>query len=274
VESTVSDALDAVMKLALAKAKHDAASWTLGQPVTNPCLRTGAVYRQFLAVLGDAPLLDADGTLAKDVLLVYHGTRSVKNAKRIMCEGFDPMKRKGQSFGAGEYVADTLGTFLEYAQTTGAIMLCVVFIRAEDVSRKWTDAAEDYCTIVDTPMDRTAAYALPLVVLPRKTKTPVTRCRRCTRGATFNQYVRFRNDRGRWQRMSTENSHAVSTSRPGQPVAMNGFEYVYDLTAMTQTNTNTGKVRSIISEAKRPLSLYGIGPLGTPHVAAWINAMP
>jgi hypothetical protein len=26
---------------------------------------------------------------------------------------------------------------------------------------------------------------------------------------------------------------------------MNGVEYVYDLTAMTQTNTNTGKVRSI-----------------------------
>jgi hypothetical protein len=26
---------------------------------------------------------------------------------------------------------------------------------------------------------------------------------------------------------------------------MNGFEYVYDLTAMTQTNTTTGKVRSI-----------------------------
>jgi hypothetical protein len=162
------------------------------------------VYRQFLAALGDAPLLDADGTLAKDVLLVYHGTRSVKNAKRIMCEGFDPMKRKGQSFGAGEYFADTLGTSLEYAQTTGAIMLCAVFIRAEDVSRKWTDAAEDYYTIVDTPMDRTAAYALPLVVLPRKTKTPVTRCRRCTRGATFNQYVRFRNDGGRWQRMSAQ----------------------------------------------------------------------
>jgi hypothetical protein len=26
---------------------------------------------------------------------------------------------------------------------------------------------------------------------------------------------------------------------------MNGFEYVYDLTTMTQTNTNTGKERSI-----------------------------
>jgi hypothetical protein len=129
VESAVSDALDAVIKLALAKAKHDATSYDLGQPVTNPCLKSGAVYRQFLAALGDAPLLDADGTLAKDVLLVYHGTRSVKNAKRIMCEGFDPMKRVGQSFGAGEYFADTLGTSLEYAQTTGAIMLCAVFGR-------------------------------------------------------------------------------------------------------------------------------------------------
>jgi hypothetical protein len=45
--------------------------------------------------------------------------------------------------------------------------------------------------------------------------------------------------------MSAPHSHAVSTSRPGQPVAMNAFAYVYDLTAMTQTNTKTGKVRSI-----------------------------
>jgi hypothetical protein len=53
-ESTVSDALDTVMKLALAKAKDDATSYDLGQPVTNPCVKTGAVYRQFeRAVLND-----------------------------------------------------------------------------------------------------------------------------------------------------------------------------------------------------------------------------
>jgi hypothetical protein len=246
VESTVSDALDVVMKLALAKAKHDAAGWGLGQPVTNPCVKTGAVYRQFLAALGDAPLLDADGTLAKDVLLlVYHGTRSVENAQRIMCEGFDPNKRSGQEYGRGEYFADTLRTPLVYAQRTGAVMLCAVFIRAAVVSRTRERENKEYYTIVNTPEDRSAAYALPLVVLPLASEMPGNRCGRCTHGATFNQYVKFRNDGGRWQRMSAQDSHAVSTSRPGQPVAMNGFAYVYDLTAMTQTNTKTGKVRSI-----------------------------
>jgi hypothetical protein len=243
VESTVSDALDVVMKLALAKVERDASHWSLGQPETNPCLKTGAVYRQFLAALGDAPLLDADGTLAKDVLLVYHGTPSVENAERIMCEGFDPSKRNGQTYGPGEYFADKLETPLYYARGTGAVMLCAVFIRAEIVSRERISL--EYYTIVDTPKDRSAAYALPLVVLPCATKMPITQCSRCTHGATFNQYVEFANDGGRWQRMSAQDSHAVSTSRPGQPVAMNGFEYVYDLTAMTQTNTNTGKVRSI-----------------------------
>jgi hypothetical protein len=245
VESTVSDALDLVVKLALATAEHDASSRGLRQPVTNPCLKTGAVYRQFLAALGDAPLLDVDGTLAKNVLLVYHGTPAMKNAKRIMCEGFDPMKRVGQSYGPGEYFADKLETSLGYAAGTGAVMLCAVLKRPRIVSRERISGAECF-TIVNTPDDRSAAYALPLVMLPcTSKKMPGTQCSRCTHGATFNQYVRFRNDRGRWQRMSTQNSHAVSTSRPGQPVAMNGFEYVYDLTAMTQTNTNTGKERSI-----------------------------
>jgi hypothetical protein len=183
VESTVSDALDVVMKLALAKAKHDATCWGLGQPVmTNPCVKTGAVYRQFLAALGDAPLLDADGTLAKNVLLVYHGTRSVENAERIMCEGFDPNKRVGQSHGPGEYFADTLGTSLEYAQMTGAVMLCAVLKRRRIVSRKYNEF-----TIVNTPKDRSAAYALPLLVLPRATTTPGNQCEKCTCGATFNR---------------------------------------------------------------------------------------
>jgi hypothetical protein len=230
-----------VMKLALAKAKDDAVDFALGQPVTNPCLKTGAVYRQFLAALGDAPLLDADGTLAKDVLLVCHGTPSVENAKRIMCEGFDPKKRNGQGFGPGEYFSNTLTTPWEHARGTGAVMLCAVLNQPRVVSRQ-----NNGCYIVvNTPKDRSAAYALPLVVLPRATKMPVTRCRLCTHGATFNQYVKFRNDGGRWQRMSARDSYAVSTSRPGQPVAMNGFVYVYDLTAMTQTNTGTSKVRSI-----------------------------
>jgi hypothetical protein len=245
VESTV-DALDTVLKLALAKAKDDATSCGLGQPVTNPCIRTGAVYRQFLAALGDAPLLDVDGTLAKDVLLVYHGTPSVENAEWIMCEGFDPNKRSGQDYGRGEYFADTLRvTPLQFASGTGAVMLCAVLIRPSIVSRIWTDAVTGYYTIVDTPKDRSAAYALPLVVLPCTSKMPDTQCGRCTHGATFNQYVEFTNDGGRWQRLSAQDSCAVSISRPGQPVAMNGFKYVYDLTVMTQTNTNTGKVRSI-----------------------------
>jgi hypothetical protein len=104
---------------------------------------------------------------------------------------------------------------------------------------------QEYYTIVDTPEDRTAAYALPLVLLPLRSKMPGTRCSRCTNGATFKLYAEFTNDGGQWQRMSAQDSYAVSTSRPGHPVAINGFEYVYDLTAMTQTNTNTGKVRSI-----------------------------
>jgi hypothetical protein len=245
VESTVSDALDSVMKLALAKANDDSTCRDLGQPVTNPCLKTGAVYRQFLAALGDAPLLDADGTLAKDVLLVYHGTRSVENAERIMCNGFDPAMRSRQQHGAGEYFADTPRTPLQFAGGTGAVMLCVVFTRSAVVSRKWSDGTEEYYTIVNTPEDRTTAYALPLVVLPRTSKKmPGTQCNRCTHGAT-ELYAEFANDGGRWQRMDVQDSHAVSTSRPGQPVAMNGFEYVYDLTAMTQTNTETSKVRSI-----------------------------
>jgi hypothetical protein len=244
VESTVSDALGAVMKLALTKAKDDATTCCgLGQPVTNPCLRTGAVYRQFLAALGDAPLLDADGTLAKDVLLVYHGTPSMGNARRIMCEGFDPNKRSGQEYGRGEYFADAPRTSLQYAGNTGAVMLCAVFIRTAIVSRERISG--EYYTIVDTPKDRSAAYALPLVVLPCTTKMPGTQCSLCTNGAAVNQYAEIANDGGQWQRMNADDSYAVSTSRPGQPVAMNGFEYVYDLTAMTQTNTNTGKERSI-----------------------------
>jgi hypothetical protein len=119
-------------------------------------------------------------------------------------------------------------------------MLCAVFKRPRIVSRK-----NNEYTIVKTPKDRSAAYALPLVVLPLTSETLGNQCGQCTRGATFNQHVEFANDGGRWQRMSTQDSHAVSTSRPGQPVAMNGFAYVYDLTAMTQTNTKTGKVRSI-----------------------------
>jgi hypothetical protein len=202
VESTVIDPLDTVMKLALAKAQHDAINFTvqhhaaLGQPVTNPCVKTGAVYRQFLAALGDAPLLDADGTLAKDVLLVYHGTRSVENAKRIMCEGFDPNKRSGQEYGTGEYFAETPKTSFGYAGNTGAVMLCAVFVRPAVVSRIWMDAVRDTYTIVNTPKDRSAAYALPLVVLPCTTEMPGTHCGRCTHGAAFNQYVRFRNDGG------------------------------------------------------------------------------
>jgi hypothetical protein len=241
VKSTVSDALDAVMKLALAKAKDDATSWDLGQPVANPCIRTGAVYRQFLAALGDAPLLDADGTLAKDLVLVYHGTPSVDNAERIMCEGFDPNKRSGQQYGPGEYFADRLETPLGYARGTGAVVLCAVLNQPMNVSRK----SKDYYTIVNTPKDRSAAYALPLVMLPLTTETPAILCGQCTRGATFNQHVEFADDGGQWQRMGARDSYAVSTSRLGQPVAMNGFKYVYDLTAMTQINTNTGKVRSI-----------------------------
>jgi hypothetical protein len=183
VESTVGDALDVVMKLALAKAKHDATNHGLGKPVTNPCLKTGAVYRQFLAALGDAQLLDADGTLAKDVLLVYHSTPSVENAKRIMCEGFDPNKRIGQHYGPGEYFADTLGTSLRYARGTGAVMLCAVLNQPRVVSRQNNECY----TIVSTPKNRSAAYALPLVVLPCAAKMPGNRCKQCKHGATFNQ---------------------------------------------------------------------------------------
>jgi hypothetical protein len=187
VESTVSDALDTVITLALAKANDDSTSRDLGQPVTNPCLRTGAVYRQFLAALGDAPLLDVDGTLAKDVVLVYHGTRSVENARRIMCEGFDPATRSRQHHGPGEYFADTPSTPFAYAGSTGAVMLCAVFTRSAVVSRKWSDDTEEYYTIVDTPKGRTAAYALPLASHEQKdvghsVQSLYTRCYRAVRG--------------------------------------------------------------------------------------------
>jgi hypothetical protein len=239
-EAEGSEALDAVIKLALAKAKDDAVDFALAKPVTNPCVKTGAVYGQFLAALGDAPLLDAGGTLAKNVLLVYHGTPSVGNAERIMCEGFDPNKRSGQSLGPGEYFADKLETSLGYAAGTGAVVLCAVLNQPMSVSRK-----NNEYTIVNTPKDRSAAYALPLVALPCTAKTLGTRCGVCTNGDTFKQHAEFADDGGQWQRMGARDSYAVSTSRPGQPVAMNGFAYVYDLTAMTQTNTKTSKVRSI-----------------------------
>jgi hypothetical protein len=182
------------------------------------------------------------GRLTSDLLLLYHGTPSVENAKRILCGGFSTPLRSRQQYGPGEYFADTLTTPLVYASATGAIVLAAVLNRPGVVTR--TAAATGECfTVVNSPTDGSASYALPLLAVPVAPVTPRMSCSVCSN--IFKQYVFFGNIRNQWQPLNARDSAAVVNSQMNQRVAMNGFEYVYDLTAMTQTNVATGTVRSL-----------------------------
>lgn len=95
-----------------------------------------------------------------DVIDGWHGTAE-DNVLSIAIHGFDPERRSGQAYGAGEYFAKDPNVSVAYARGGGFMLLCKLLLGEEDVDHTWVDSCAYY--VVKQREGRT--QALPLFLL-------------------------------------------------------------------------------------------------------------
>ena len=92
----------------------------------------------------------------------------------ILWQGFDPTKRKGQGHGRGEYFTTSWATAQNYTRGTGAVVVCLII-------RSKARFANTHVIVVDNPLDRSATYCLPFLLLGHSPNVvpQLPPCRRC-----------------------------------------------------------------------------------------------
>ncbi|BFU18360.1 hypothetical protein EHI8A_063540 [Entamoeba histolytica HM-1:IMSS-B] len=95
----------------------------------------------------------------------WHGT-SDASIKSICREGFDPMRRTGQSYGRGEYFGKTANISMTYCKGNYHLILCYV-LKSDKVKKI------DLGYVVDNPSDWSYSYCLPLLVITYGNGKPV-----------------------------------------------------------------------------------------------------
>jgi hypothetical protein len=168
--------------------------------------------------------------------VVMHGS-SV--AGRLMCEGFDPACRRRQAHGVGEYFTADFDTAAEYAAEI-RFGTCTAVVVAIAIRRECSRTQNYF--IVDNPKSTARTYCLPVAAVTMQGYDELPPCTRC-RGKS--QVLQFVGDDGCWENMSTELGKTVFRRRleGTYSVRARNWTYSYDWEAMTQTNSQTGKVR-------------------------------
>merc|ERR1719188_2517593 len=80
---------------------------------------------------------------SSDIIDGWHGTAE-QNVLSIAVHGFDPKRRSGQAYGAGEYFAKDPNVSIGYAQGGGFMFLCRLLLGKSDLDHTWVDTCKYY----------------------------------------------------------------------------------------------------------------------------------
>jgi len=80
---------------------------------------------------------------SSDTIDGWHGS-SEENVLSIACCGFDPSRRSGQAYGAGEYFAKDPRVSQSYARGGSFMFLCKLLLGAPDTDHTWVDQCNYY----------------------------------------------------------------------------------------------------------------------------------
>jgi hypothetical protein len=236
------------------------------------------VVQKFLAGLKQCGLTLADvtrrgcGQQPRDLVVAFHGTA---DAGSIMCHGFDPAKRNGQQYGAGEYFAEDWATASQYAlrhtpanhhqayyqsatrNTPSVVVTLLIRAKANQVRQSWY--------VVENAVDGASTFCLPVAALSadpslgRHGSWQLAPCSVCAVPATGSasappslpaRGVDFRDEYGAWAPMNAVDAAKVVAARVPSAVVRNvfsrkNFTYDVDYGRMVQINTSTRVERDI-----------------------------
>lgn len=80
---------------------------------------------------------------SSDMIDGWHGSAE-ENILSIARYGFDPSRRAGQAYGAGEYFAKDPCVSVSYAKGGSFMFLCKLLLGTQDVDHTWVDSAKYY----------------------------------------------------------------------------------------------------------------------------------
>jgi hypothetical protein len=106
-----------------------------------------------------------------EVMIGYHGTDSGA-ATKILQDGFDPSKRKGQQYGPGEYFDFDFQHSPRFANQSGPGAIIVTLIAVPKPVAASALRVTDTMIIVNNPADGKTTYCLPLGLLTPKPAPP------------------------------------------------------------------------------------------------------
>lgn len=97
---------------------------------------------EFLFRGAEANFSELYGELS-DIIDAWHGS-SEQNIVSIAINGFDPKRRSGQVYGAGEYFAKNPNVSMGYAGGGSFMFLCKILLGKQDVDHTWASGPQFY----------------------------------------------------------------------------------------------------------------------------------
>jgi len=128
---------------------------------------------EFLFRGAEANFLEEHGQLS-DVIDAWHGSRE-QNLVSIAINGFDPKRRSGQVYGAGEYFAKDPNVSIAYSGGGSFMFLCKILLGKENLDHSWAAGPRYY--VIKQREGRTQVMPIFLVQFQRTTSDF---CRRLT----------------------------------------------------------------------------------------------
>lgn len=135
------------------------------ETLVNPNIEVSetSIRKQFDRAVKSLSITD----LAKNGFFAWHGTAET-SINPIISGGFDPNRRSGQVYGPGEYFGTTAEVSSGYCKNDNH-MLVVFILNGSHVKH-----AENFCYVVQNPLDRSLTYCLPLLILNFKIRKSIT----------------------------------------------------------------------------------------------------
>jgi len=114
---------------------------------------------EFLFRGAEANFLEANGHMS-DVIDAWHGSME-GNIVSIAINGFDPKRRSGQVYGAGEYFAKDPNVSISYAAGGSFMFLCKLLLGTENLDHTWAAGPRYY--VIKQRENRTQVLPIFLV---------------------------------------------------------------------------------------------------------------
>jgi hypothetical protein len=187
----------------------------------------------------------------------YHGTNIISNAQYICCDGFNINLRNRQIHGVGEYFSSSISTCKKYSKQNGCIIVALILTKHNNFSI--IDKSSEKWYVVNNTKNDT--YVLPIGIYETNIEItdfsdcPKKKFKKIQNSNKINVYYIKNGDIYDYDDYAEEGSKLILENIKKNNYKFiftyeddnyKVFEYLIDLSAMTQTNMKSNTTRGLL----------------------------